>query len=251
MNHHIVIPARRESTRLPNKPLLDIAGVPMIVRVVERAQAAKLGEVAVATDDAEICDTVRAAGGTAWLTARDHASGSDRIAEVVAHAGWPDDDIVINVQGDEPLIPPDVIRQVGELLQATPAAGIATLATPILSAAEFADPNVVKVVCDAAGFALYFSRAGIPFDRAGAADGLASAQRHLGLYAYRVAALREMVASPPATLEEIEKLEQLRALALGVRIVVDTARELPGPGVDTPEDLARVRAQLSSGARKP
>ncbi|MEL7535447.1 MAG: 3-deoxy-manno-octulosonate cytidylyltransferase [Pseudomonadota bacterium] len=247
MKTHIVIPARRESVRLPNKPLLDIVGTPMIVRVLQRGEAADLGDVCVATDDAEIVDCVRAAGGTAEVTRDDHPSGTDRIAEVARRRGWPADDIVVNLQGDEPLMPPALLRQVAALLDATPRAGIATLATPIATREDFLNPNVVKVVSGADGLALYFSRAPIPHGRADAAAALAAARRHLGLYAYRVAVLERLVEASPTPLEQLEKLEQLRAFALGIPIAVTDAEVAPGPGVDTQADLDDVRRRIAAG----
>ena len=241
MTTRIVIPARLASSRLPDKPLVDIGGIPMIVRVMQRAAAAGIGDVWVATDAARVADAVRAAGGRVELTALDHTSGTDRIGELARRFDWSDDDIVVNVQGDEPLMPPPLIGQVAALLRAHPEAGIATLAVPLNDPDEWRDPNVVKVVATPTGHALYFSRAPIPHGRDSAADALRTARRHLGLYAYRVAALQRMVAGAPTPLERLEKLEQLRALALGIAIVVADAEVAAGPGVDTPQDLTRVR----------
>ncbi len=249
----VVIPARHASTRLPGKPLLLLAGEPMILHVHRLASLSGAAEVIVATDDERIRTACTAAGALVEMTAQQHASGTDRIAEVARRRGWADDDIVVNVQGDEPLLPPALIAQAAALLAASPAASIATLATPIASESDYLDPNVVKVVARADGIALYFSRAPVPWDR----DGFASqppgagrhrgARRHLGIYAYRVAALRRLAAEPPAALEVLERLEQLRALAMGLSIAVADAAEVPGPGVDTPEDLARVEALLRAG----
>ncbi len=251
----VVIPARHASSRLPGKPLLLLAGEPMILHVHRLAMRSGATEVIVATDDGRIRAACSAAGAAVEMTAESHASGTDRIAEVAARRGWADQDVVVNVQGDEPLLPPALIGQAAALLAATPAASIATLATPIASDADYLDPNIVKVVARADGIALYFSRAPLPWDRDGFAsvpprkDRHRGARRHLGLYAYRVAALRRLAAAAPAELEQRERLEQLRALALGISIVVADAVEAPGPGVDTPEDLARVSALLSAGVR--
>lgn len=249
----VVIPARYGSTRLPGKALLPIAGKPMVQWVYERARASGAAEVLIATDDARIAAAARAFGAEAAMTAATHASGTDRIAEVAGARRWPQGDIVVNLQGDEPLMPATLIRQVAGLLESTPGADVATLATPINSVAELLDPNAVKVVTDASGRALYFSRAPIPWNRAGAGADLASqtdpggARRHLGVYAYRVAALLALAALPPAALEGREKLEQLRALENGLHVQVAGARELPGPDVNTAADLARVEAQLGTG----
>jgi 3-deoxy-manno-octulosonate cytidylyltransferase (CMP-KDO synthetase) len=252
---HVVIPARYASTRLPGKPLLDIGGTPMIQRVVARAAASGGGEVLVATDDARIAAAVRdprrPGAAIAVMTDPDLPSGTDRVAAVAATRGWSDGTIVVNVQGDEPFLPAVLIDQAAALLARDPAAGIATLATPVGSLEEFLDPNAVKVVIAADGAALYFSRAPIPWTRDGAAAGLASqreyggALRHVGLYAYRVGVLRRLTRLPPSSLELREKLEQLRALEHGVRIVVGTCLEPPAPGVDTPEDLERARRQAA------
>jgi 3-deoxy-manno-octulosonate cytidylyltransferase (CMP-KDO synthetase) len=246
----VVIPARYASSRLPGKPLLSIAGKPMLQWVHERACASGADEVLIATDDQRIASAARAFGAHALMTGA-HASGTDRIAEVARSGGWEGQDIVVNVQGDEPLMPAAVIAQVAQLLAAQPQADIATLASPIESLEELLDPNVVKVVTDARGLALYFSRAPIPWNRDGAATGLASqsdcsgARRHRGIYAYRVAALLRLAQLPPGALEEREKLEQLRALEHGMRIYVSEACEQPGPDVNTLADLQRVSALLA------
>lgn len=248
----IVIPARFGSSRLPGKPLLEIAGRPMLAWVIERARHTRASEVIVATDDERVAVLARALSVPVEMTDVHHASGTDRIAEVATRRGWSDEDIVVNLQGDEPGMPAALIEQVATLLQAHPSASIATLATPIGDPAAYRDPNVVKVVTDATGRALYFSRAPIPWDRddaQGARAGIAAAQRHLGLYAYRVGALRRLAASPVCTLEQIEKLEQLRALDLGLEIRVERAREIPGPDVNTAEDLARAAVALTATAR--
>lgn len=251
----VVIPARHASTRLPGKPLLPLAGEPMVLHVYRLALRAGAAEVIVATDDERICTTCCVAGAAVEMTSAQHASGTDRIAEVAARRGWADDDIVVNLQGDEPMLPPALVAQAANLLAATPAAAIATLATPIANESEYLDPNVVKVVARPDGIALYFSRAPVPWDRDGfaatppAADRHRGARRHLGLYAYRVAALRQVAAAQPGEIERRERLEQLRALAMGLAIVVADAVEPPGPGVDTPEDLARVDALLRAAGR--
>jgi 3-deoxy-manno-octulosonate cytidylyltransferase (CMP-KDO synthetase) len=249
----VVVPARYDSVRLPGKALRQIGGKPMVQWVYERARAAGALEVLIATDDARIVDAARAFGAEAVMTSAAHVSGTDRIAEVAAARGWPEREIVVNLQGDEPLMPPALIAQVAELLDSVPAAQIATLATALGSVQELLDTNAVKVVTDGSGRALYFSRAPIPWNRAGADSGLASqtdaggARRHLGIYAYRVGALRRLAALPPGALEQREKLEQLRALENGFQIQVADAREAPGPDVNTPADLARVTALLSAG----
>lgn len=249
----VVIPARFASTRLPGKPLRAIAGRPMIQHVLERAAAAGAAGVVVATDDERIAAACRACGGDVEMTSSDHPSGTDRLAEVAARRGYADDDIIVNVQGDEPLLAPANVAQVAALLAATPQAAIATLATPVLSHEEFMDPNAVKVVRDRRGLALYFSRAPIPWPRDAALAGDAGhagwggALRHIGLYAYRVAALRALAGMAPTPLEAGERLEQLRALENGLTIAVAVATVAPGPGVDTEADLARVEALLGMG----
>jgi len=249
----VVIPARYASTRLPGKPLLAIAGKPMLQWVYERACAAQPTEVLIATDDARIAAAARefvtpAHAGNIVMTAATHASGTDRIAEVARLRGWDAGEIVVNVQGDEPMLPPQLVRQVAALLERHPQADVATLATPIQSQEEFLDPNAVKVVADAAQRALYFSRAPIPWHRddAGAAAPAPwrGARRHIGIYAYRVGALRRMAELPPSRLELIEKLEQLRALEAGFDIRVADGIVPPGPDVNTSADLERVGALL-------
>jgi 3-deoxy-manno-octulosonate cytidylyltransferase (CMP-KDO synthetase) len=242
----VVIPARYASTRLPGKPLRMVAGRTLLEHVYRRALDSGADDVRIATDDERVIAAARVFGARAEMTQAAHASGTDRIAEVAAREGWDESEIVVNVQGDEPLLPPVLVRQVAELLEERATAGVATLATPIESLAEFLDPNVVKVAIARTGLALYFSRAPIPWPRDGAVRGLASqtqfggALRHLGLYAYRVGALKRLTAMPPSALEKSEKLEQLRALDNGIAIAVGLARERPGPGVDTEEDLAAV-----------
>ncbi len=233
-----VIPARYGSTRLPGKPLADIRGRTLIERVHGQAARSGAAEVIVATDDERIAVVCRKLGADVELTAAEHASGTDRIAEVARRRGFPPERIVVNVQGDEPFLPPRLIAQTAELLAAHPHADVATLATAIASEAEFRDPNYAKVVVDRGGLALYFSRAPIPWPRDGA---LPAAKRHIGLYAYRAGALAKLAAAAPCAIEEAERLEQLRALWLGMRIVVGDAEALPPPHVDTPEDLERAR----------
>lgn len=249
----IVIPARYASTRLPAKPLADICGKPMIVRVLERVQGAGARETWVATDHAGVRDAVVAAGGAVVMTRADHPSGTDRLAEVAAARGWDDGDIVVNVQGDEPLIDPAIVAAVAEALARDPEAAIATAAHAIHDPAEVFDPNVVKVVCDAAGRAQYFSRAPIPWARDAWAGGGRTlpadlpVRRHVGLYAYRVGFLRRYAGLAPSPLEHWEALEQLRAMWHGYRIRVLELGGVPAAGVDTPQDLERVRALFAAG----
>jgi 3-deoxy-manno-octulosonate cytidylyltransferase (CMP-KDO synthetase) len=249
----VLVPARYASTRLPGKPLADIAGKPMVVRVAERARASGAARIAVATDDDRIAAAVAAHGIDCCMTRADHPTGTDRLAEAAAQLQLPDDAIVVNVQGDEPLLEPALIREMATLLAAHPDAAIATACHPIVDPAEAFSPNVVKVVLDRDGYALYFSRATIPWARdAFAADrdrlpaGL-PLYRHYGLYAYRVGFLRAFPALPVAPIERFEALEQLRALWHGHRIVVAVTHGTLAPGVDTPEDLERVRALYAAG----
>ena len=247
MPFKIVIPARHASSRLPGKPLLDIAGKPMILRVLERALDAGADEVWVATDHPGIAGVVEKAGGKVIVTSAEHPSGTDRLAEVATRLGWSDDTIVVNVQGDEPLIPPQLIDDVAAALAADAEAAIATACHPLESAEEFFNPNVVKLVMDARGRALYFSRAAIPWARdAFAADRSAlpanlPAYRHIGLYAYRAGFLKRYSGLAPSPLEQWEALEQLRAMAHGYPIQVMVLDHAPPAGVDTAEDLERVR----------
>jgi 3-deoxy-manno-octulosonate cytidylyltransferase (CMP-KDO synthetase) len=236
-----VIPARFDSSRLPGKPLADIGGRPMIAWVYEQALQSGARDVLVATDDERIVAACQDFNAPVELTAAHHESGTDRIAEVAERLGWPDDQIVVNVQGDEPLLPPGLISQVAELLSQDPDAAIATLATPVRSRDEWQDPNLARVIVDRNGRALYFSRAPIPWPRDG---GTPPALRHIGLYAYRVGALKQIAATPPCELERLERLEQLRALWLGLKIIVAEACEVPPRGVDTEADLRAVREQL-------
>lgn len=253
MSFTVLIPARLASTRLPNKPLVDIGGLPMVVRVAKRVIAGMLGpvRVVVAADDASIVEACRAHQIECLLTRTDHPSGSDRLAEACALLGLADDDIVVNVQGDEPLIDTGLVQAVADLLAQHPQAAMGTAAHAIHDVAEFRNPNVVKVVTDAAGMALYFSRAPIAWWRDGFAEGVHSLPtpaplRHVGIYSYRVGFLRQFPALPQAPIEVTEALEQLRALWHGHRIAVHISPDAPGPGVDTPEDLARVRALVGS-----
>lgn len=243
MIFHVVIPARLGSTRLPGKVLRAIAGEAMITHVCRAALASSAASVWVATDDDDVAAVAKASGARAIRTRADHVSGSDRIAEAVAGSQWPGHDIVVNVQGDEPLMPPALIDQAAATLAADAGADIATLATPILNATEWVDPNVVKVVA-AAGRALYFSRASIPFHRDTANADFTAARRHLGIYAYRIAALRRFASAGPGMLEQRESLEQLRAFELGMPIALADAVALPGPGVDTEADLRHVEERI-------
>lgn len=238
----VLVPARLASTRLPDKPLASIGGVPMVVRVARRAALSAASRVVVATDAPAVLDACRAHGVEAIATRADHASGSDRLAEAAVALGLDGDAIVVNVQGDEPLVEPALIDACARALAAAPDCAMATAAHPIAVASDAANPNVVKVVLDARGRALYFSRAAIPFARDGHGVADAPTLRHVGLYAYRAAFLRRFPSLPPAPLETTEKLEQLRALWHGERIAVHVAAGAAGIGVDTPEDLAAVRA---------
>ncbi|MFN3984130.1 MAG: 3-deoxy-manno-octulosonate cytidylyltransferase [Rhodocyclaceae bacterium] len=247
MKFVVVIPARLASTRLPDKPLADIGGKPMVLRVVERAGASGAQSVWVATDSEVVRDVVEAAGGKALMTRADHPSGTDRLAEVVEALGLADDEIVVNVQGDEPLIDPALVADVAALLAERTGASVATVAHPLHDAATAFDPNVVKLVCNHAGDAMYFSRAPIPWAR----DAFSSSRdtlpaglpvfRHVGLYAYRAGFLRKYATLDASPLEGWEALEQLRVLWHGYRIAVRIIDAAPPAGVDTPEDLERVR----------
>lgn len=251
MSFRVLIPARYASTRLPGKPLLDIGGKPMLQRVYEQAVASGAASVVIATDDARIESAARGFGAAVCMTSPEHASGSDRLAEAVRTLGYDDDEIVVNLQGDEPLMPPALLKQVADNLAAHPHAEVATLCTRIHTAAELFDPHVVKVVMDREGMALYFSRAVIPWDRDAFAVTTAElpAQavhyRHLGLYAYRTGFLKRYVTLEPCALERMEVLEQLRVLWHGVGIHVAEATVPPAPGVDTPDDLERVRRAIA------
>jgi len=249
----VLIPARYASTRLPGKPLADIAGKPMVVRVAERAKESAAARVVVATDNAMVRDACERHGIAVCMTREDHPTGTDRLSEAAAALGLADDEIVVNVQGDEPLLDPALMNRMAVLLRDRRDAAIATACHPITDAAEAFAPNVVKVVLDARGYAMYFSRATIPWAR----DAFAvsrevlpagmSIYRHYGLYAYRTSFLRAYPHLAPSPVERIEALEQLRALWHGFRIAVDVTHGTPAPGIDTPEDLARVQKLYESG----
>lgn len=248
MNFTVLIPARLASTRLPDKPLADIAGLPMVVRVAQRAAQSQASRIVVAADSPAIVQACQQHGVEAVLTRPDHPSGSDRLAEACRLLDLSEQDVVVNVQGDEPLIEPALINEVARLLQQRSDCAMSTAAHPIEEWAEFINPNVVKVVMDAQGTALYFSRAPIAFGRDFAGrpwwkegSALPAPLRHVGIYGYRVGFLQLFPQLPQAPLEQLESLEQLRALWHGHRIAVHVAREAPGPGVDTPDDLERVR----------
>lgn len=248
----VLIPARLASTRLPNKPLADIGGKPMIVRVAERAEQSGAAQVVVAADAPEVLQACAAHGVRALATRADHPSGSDRLAEACEQLGLDGSDIVVNVQGDEPLIEPALIDAVANLLQTQPLAQMGTAAHAIDALEDFTNPNVVKVVTDRQGLALTFSRAPLPWWRDGFAQGITALPtnpaplRHIGIYSYRAAFLRAFPGLPPAPLEQCESLEQLRALWHGHRIAVHVTPHAPGPGIDTEQDLARVRKLWSS-----
>lgn len=249
----VLIPARRASTRLPDKPLADIGGLPMVVRVAQRAALSSARRVVVAADDQAIIQACVDNGIEAVMTRSDHPSGSDRLAEACTLLGLQPDDIVVNVQGDEPLISPALIDAVAALLHERGEASMGTAAHAIEDAADFANPNIVKAVLDHQGMALYFSRAPIPWWRDGSAAAgqpalhAHAALRHVGIYSYRAGFLQHFPQLPQAPLEVIESLEQLRVLWHGHRIAVVVTQHAPGPGVDTPEDLVRVRALFAQG----
>ena len=253
MHFRVVIPARYASCRLPGKPLADIGGRPMVLHVLERALQAGAESVVIATDDVRVRQAVEAAGHQALMTSPEHQSGTERLVEVAETLGWPDDILVVNVQGDEPLIDPALIREAARQLVLHDDAVMATLAHPIHDHADFINPNIVKVVADEAGYALYFSRAPIPWPR----DAFSAKQamphelgalRHIGLYAYRAGFLRTYASLTSSPHERYEMLEQLRVLWHGHRICLGIMPMAPAPGVDTPEDLARVRALFESRA---
>ncbi len=249
---NVVIPARYASQRLPGKPLLPIAGLPMIEHVFRRARESGADEVVIATDDERIREAASAFTDRVCMTSADHASGTDRIAEAVHRLGWPDDQIVVNLQGDEPLMPPGLLTAVAETLEAHPDADMATLAVPLSEPDQLFDTNSVKVVADKSGYALYFSRATIPWkrdtfrsDQPAQAAWLEGVHRHLGIYAYRAGFLAGYAALPVSPIEQMESLEQLRVLWNGGRIAVQFVDRAPPAGVDTAEDLARAAAVLA------
>lgn len=242
MAFKVVIPARYASTRLPGKPLLDIAGKPMVVRVAEQAAKSGASEIIIATDFEKIVSVAQAQNLKAVMTRIDHASGTDRIAEVAQKLGWPDDEIVVNVQGDEPLIDPEIIKEVAQHLANSKDAVMATACHPIHDEASLLNPNIVKVVMDANGNALYFSRAPIPYPRDDAYKQHIQAHRHIGIYAYRVGFLKQYAQLVVTELEKIESLEQLRVLYHGYKIGVTITQNAPASGVDTQEDLDYVRS---------
>ena len=248
----VVIPARFGSTRLPGKPLLPIAGRPMIEHVYRRAQESGANQVVVATDDARIVAAVQAFGGEAMMTSPEHVSGTDRLAEVAARLGWQEQDIVVNLQGDEPLMRGKHVAAMAQALDLHPEAGVSTMAAPIVDPRDLINPGTVKVVLDNRQFALYFSRAPIPWLRGEYQPGKvpervpagAPVLKHFGLYGYRVQALRALASAPVATLEAAESLEQLRALCMGMRIRVEVVDDNQSRGVDTQEDLTEVDALM-------
>ncbi|EGR3148668.1 3-deoxy-manno-octulosonate cytidylyltransferase [Vibrio parahaemolyticus] len=251
MSFTVVIPARYSSSRLPGKPLADIGGKPMVQWVYEQAMQAGADDVIIATDDERVSAAVEQFGGKVCMTSPNHKSGTERLAEVVDKMAIPADHIIVNVQGDEPLVPPVIIRQVADNLAASDAP-MATLAVEIESEDEVFNPNAVKVVADERGYAMYFSRATIPWDR----DNFAKQDkaivnplmRHIGIYAYRAGFINTYVNWAPSALEQIERLEQLRVLWYGEKIHVAVAKEAPAAGVDTPEDLEAVRAIVAKKA---
>lgn len=253
----VVIPARAASSRLPGKPLMDVAGRSLIRRVYDTARTCAASDIVIATEDQAIASHVEEFGARAILTSSRHESGTDRLAEVVEHEGWPDESVVVNLQGDEPLVPPALLDRAAQLLEQDPSAGIATFGTPLRSIEELQEPSVVKVVRDEQAAALYFSRAPIPWVRDAFSEGLGTSLpagipflRHLGLYAYRVRTLKSFASWSPTVLERAERLEQLRALEHGVRILVGVVDEPPGHGVDTKQDLERVRALYRGDQRR-
>jgi len=252
---HVVIPARFSASRLPGKPLLLIGDRPLIQWVWQCARQSGAATVVIATDDVRIFDAAAAFGADVELTSPEHVSGTDRIAEVVRAKRLSPDDVVVNLQGDEPMMPAAVVQEVAQALSSRPQFDIATAVAPIRSLAEFLDPSCVKALRARQGEALYFSRAPVPWPRDDVADGLpkrfAGAWRHVGIYAYRVRSLLQFASWPPTPLEQTEKLEQLRALEHGMRIHLVELSEPPPAGVDTPADLQRVRAALAAGQARP
>ncbi len=252
---HVVIPARFAASRLPGKPLLIVGDRPLIQWVWESARASGAASVVVATDDVRIFDSARGFGADCSMTSPRHVSGTDRIAEVARARGFAEDDVVVNLQGDEPMMPAAVINEVAAALNTWPQIDIATAVAPIRTLSEFLDPSCVKALRARDGRALYFSRAPVPWPRDGVEDGrparFAGAWRHIGIYGYRVRSLLQFASWPPTPLEETEKLEQLRALEHGMRIHLVTLSDAPPAGVDTPDDLERVRACLAAAQTSP
>jgi len=242
----VVIPARFASTRLPGKALLDIHGKPMLQHVYERGVESAASEVVIATDDRRIAVAAESFGATVCMTSDQHRSGTERIAEVADLLDWPDDQVVVNLQGDEPGMPATLLDQCAALLSDA-TADIATLASPFLAQLDFENPNCVKVIRDVKGHAIYFSRAAIPYprDKGSEARAAGAALHHHGIYAYRCGVLRELVAASPSDLEVCEQLEQLRALSLGMTIAVGVPPVRPGTGIDTPADLERAREEFA------
>ncbi|MEK9766166.1 MAG: 3-deoxy-manno-octulosonate cytidylyltransferase [Thalassolituus sp.] len=251
--YKIVIPARYASSRLPGKPLIDLAGKPMIQHVYERAQSAGAEDIVIATDDDRIADVAHGFGADVVMTSPDHENGTERIAEVVAIKGWPEDTVVVNLQGDEPLIPKSLIELTAKGLLENSDAGMSSVCTPITTADDAFDPNVVKVVLNERHFAMYFSRAPIPWDRdlyKHGQDEVTSRLpvfRHIGMYGYRVSFLNAYSEMAPCAIELTESLEQLRALWYGVGIHMSVIDQAPGHGIDTPHDVERVSAILKAG----
>lgn len=251
-DYKIVIPARYGSSRLPGKPLIMLAGKPMIQHVYERAQATGVQDIVIATDDERIQAAALAFGADVVMTSVDHENGTERIAEVAQIKGWDADAVIVNLQGDEPLIPQSLIEKTAASLLENPEAGMSSVCTPLRDAADAFDPNVVKVVLDRAHFAMYFSRASIPWDRDAYKISLQEmtskmpVYRHIGMYGYRVSFLQQYTGMEPCALETTESLEQLRALWYGVKIHMSVIEQAPGHGVDTPDDVARVESLLMS-----
>lgn len=245
--YHIVIPARYASSRFPGKPLKEINGITMLEHVYRVAKKSSASSIVIATDDKRILEVAEKFCDQVLMTSDQHQSGTDRLAEVCQMKGWADDEIVVNLQGDEPLTPPELLHQVAENIHFNKPASIATLSTPLMSVEEINDPNIVKVVADINGYALYFSRASIPYQRdVGDKVQISQYQRHLGIYAYRVGFLNAYSQIAQCELEKIEKLEQLRAMYNGYKIHIQQAVKLPGPGIDTPEDLEKIHSLLAS-----
>lgn len=244
--YHIVIPARYASTRFPGKPLIEINGKTMLEHVYHVAKKSSASSIVIATDDQRIVDAAKTFCDNVLMTSDQHQSGTDRLAEVCQIKQWKDDEIVVNLQGDEPLTPPELLHQVADNLHEFTQASVATLTTPLNDISDINDPNIVKVVSDINGYALYFSRASIPFQRDSGDLRISNQyQRHLGIYAYRVGFLNAYSQMPQCDLETIEKLEQLRAMYHGHRIHTQIATKLPGPGIDTPDDLQKINSLLT------